>query len=181
MNTSRLADFSEIVSSIAIVITLIFLTIQMQQNTRAIEATTRQGASDADAQQLIQLINYPETAIGYSKPELDDEEITRMFFSLTLYFRNRESEWAQYQDGVLDEATRIRFRASFASILQYEYIRNWWVNHGVNAFDPEFVAEVNAELPNIPISKITRLAFMHSVFASPAEHQRLLEAADSRG
>jgi len=50
MNTSRLADISEIMSSIAIVITLIFLTVQMHQNTRAIEATARQGASDSDAQ-----------------------------------------------------------------------------------------------------------------------------------
>ena len=36
MNTSKLADISEIVSSIAIVVTLVYLTIQVQQNTLAL-------------------------------------------------------------------------------------------------------------------------------------------------
>jgi hypothetical protein len=49
MNTSKLADFSEIISSIAIVITLIFLTIQMKQNTQAIHAVGVQGALEADS------------------------------------------------------------------------------------------------------------------------------------
>ena len=42
MNTSKLADISEIVSSIAIVATLIYLTIQVQQNTEALHASQRQ-------------------------------------------------------------------------------------------------------------------------------------------
>ena len=38
MNTANLADISEIIGSMAVVITLIFLVLQMRENTRAIKA-----------------------------------------------------------------------------------------------------------------------------------------------
>ena len=41
MNTSKLANISEIVSSIAIAVTLVFLTIQVNQNTQSTQAATR--------------------------------------------------------------------------------------------------------------------------------------------
>ena len=42
MNTSKLADISEILSSLAILATLVYLTIQVQQNTEALQANQRQ-------------------------------------------------------------------------------------------------------------------------------------------
>jgi len=47
MDRSKLADLSEIVSSIAIVITLIFLTVEVRQNTNALHAQSRQSVLEA--------------------------------------------------------------------------------------------------------------------------------------
>lgn len=44
MNLSDLASISEIVGSIAILVTLVFLALQIRQNTRAIEASASQDA-----------------------------------------------------------------------------------------------------------------------------------------
>ena len=140
-----------------------------------------QGALDFDVEHILQEINYPEIAFAFSKPELSDVEAVRLEMYLIMYFRNRESEWAQYQDGVLDEATWIRFRSSFASILNYQRARNWWANEGSNFLEPEFVAEVSAELAKIPVTNVTREAQLQSVFGNPAEHQRFLEADNSCG
>ena len=131
MNTSKLADMSEIVSSIAILITIVFLMLQMQQNTKAIEASARQGASDADAQQVIQVMNN------------SDDAAIKTFYNAILYMRNRENEWAQYKNGVMDEITWHRLRSSLALFLSNEKNNNWWVNVGNGLFNPEFVEEVN--------------------------------------
>lgn len=68
MNTSSLADISDIVGSIGIVITLIFLVLQMRENTRAIKASTRQAARDADAEALVSGIDHPEIILSWTKP-----------------------------------------------------------------------------------------------------------------
>ncbi|MBT5032380.1 MAG: hypothetical protein HOM55_08820 [Proteobacteria bacterium] len=174
MNTSKLADISEIVSSIAIVVTLVFLTVQMQQNTRAIEASARQGAANADAQQLIQVINHPEMAADIS--EMSDATVVKVHFNSILFMRNRENEWAQHKSGVMDDATWVRLRASTAYVLQDERMRNWWINGGNILFDPEFIAEVNAELQKTPVTNLGTKEALRALILSPAEYQEFLEA-----
>ena len=72
MNTSKVADIAEIVSSIAILITLIFLVIQMQQNTAAIQGNTRTATFTADFENLHKSVDHPEIILNYTKPELTD-------------------------------------------------------------------------------------------------------------
>jgi hypothetical protein len=55
MNTSKLADISEIVSSIAIVVTLIILISEVRGNTEAIELSATSLASD-DFTQAMQVL-----------------------------------------------------------------------------------------------------------------------------
>ena len=140
---SKLSSLAEIISSIAIVITLIFLTMQMNQNTQALEATTRQQALNGDTQFLVSAINNPEIILSWSKPELSDEELVKLNEALILFFRNRENDFAQYKRGVMDEATWLRYTSSFTSLLEWKRNRNWWLNFGQLAFEPDFVAEVN--------------------------------------
>ena len=109
MNTSNLADLSEIIGSIAVVITLIFLVLQMRENTRAIKASTRQAARDAETQMVTTAIDHPSTVLGWTKQELTDEELIQYIFWLIGYFRNRENDWLQFQRGVMDEASWNRY------------------------------------------------------------------------
>lgn len=153
MNTSKIADISEIVSSVAIVITLVFLALEMQQNTRAIEASTRQAALGGDTQFLMEALSNPEIIIAWTKPELTDVEVLQHFYSLVLFVRYHESSWAQYQRGILDEATWLRYRKSISEVFQYERNRIWWRNYGQLTFESDFVAEVNALLETEPVNR----------------------------
>ena len=173
MNTSRLADVSEIVSSIAIVITLIFLTLQTKQNTRAIEATTRHAALIEDTQFLTNAINHPEIILSWTKPKLTSEEIIRLNESLILFFRNRESDFAQYQQGVMDKPTWERYISSITSVLLWERTRNWWYNMSA-AFDPDFVAEVNRLLDKSPIYQGQSREWINALYKSPVEYQKMI-------
>ena len=176
MNTSRLADISEIVSSIAILITLIFLTIQMQQNTQAIEATTRQAALDADTQFINQAINHPETVLGWTRPELTDEEAVQQMMSLVLFFRNRENDFIQYRRGVMDEATWQRYISSITATFRYENNRNWWLNYGASAFDPDYVEEINRILERTSVVKVQVQDWYRAILEPPEKYQKTIES-----
>lgn len=172
MNLSNLADISDIIGSVAIVITLIFLVLQMRENTRAIKASTRQSARDADSQAIIAAIENPGAILSWTKQEMSDEEVIQHTFWLTLFFRNRENDWAQYQRGVMDEDTWERYKSSITATLLSERNRNWWLNFGASAFKPDYVAQVNIILEKTPVHKETVEDRFRWWFASPDEFQK---------
>ena len=152
MNTSNLADISQIIGSIAVVITLIFLILQIRQNTRAIEASTRQASLDADTAYLNMSVNNPEMLLAVTKPDMTDRDTVQLIQSLALFIRGRENDFAQYQRGVLDKATWERYKSSLIAVLSWERNRNFWNNSTANnTFDPDFVREVNRMIEKIPM------------------------------
>lgn len=153
MTLEQIYYIAEIIGAIAIIASLIYVGKQLRQNTQAIQAAARQAAVEGDNQWLIKAIDHPEMALAQTKPELTDEEVVQYIMSLILLFRNRENDFAQYQRGVMDEATWDRYRSSFTTIFRFERSRNFWVNFGQSAFDHEFFAEVNGILKELPIAQ----------------------------
>ena len=176
MNTSNIADISDIIGSIAIVITLIFLVLQMRENTRAIKASTRQAARDAEAQTVITSIEHPNTILAWSKQELTDEEVVQYVFWMIGYFRNRENDWLQFQRGVMDEVSWTRYVSSIAGIFMYERNRNLWVNFGALAFNPEFVEQVNKILDKSTASNVQVQDRHRALLANPDEYQKIRQS-----
>ena len=176
MNISNLSDISEIIGSIAVVITLIFLVLQMRENTRAIKASTRQAARDAEAQTVATTIDHPSTVLGWTKPELTDEELIQYIFWMIGYFRNRENDWLQFQRGVMDEASWNRYLSAMTGLFTYERNRNWWINYGTIAFNPEFVEQVNSIMEKTTPSKNLAQDTWRAWIKSPDEYQRIIKS-----
>jgi hypothetical protein len=63
-----------ITSSIAILVTLVFLVVQMQQNTEAIQASSRQAIVAEDVQYLYRLSDNTDLIFNRYKPQLTDED-----------------------------------------------------------------------------------------------------------
>lgn len=68
MKIEKIAATSEIISSVAIVVTLIYLSIQTQQTNSALLANSRQTTMMADVELITTIINNPETGVNASKP-----------------------------------------------------------------------------------------------------------------
>ena len=151
MNKSTFAGWTQTVSSLAIIATLIFLAVETQQNTHAIEASTREAALNGTRQFLVQAWQDPETIIAWTKSEPTDAEVLVQFYSLTHLVSSHEGTWVQYQRGVLDRETWERQMSALPEVLQFERNRMWWQNYGANAFDPAFVAEVNQLITDTPV------------------------------
>ncbi len=173
----QMSYIAEILGVIAVIASLIYVGIQLRQNTESIEAASRQAALNEETNFLTQAIDHPEILLSRTKPEQTDEELVQHFVSLIFYFRNRENDWAQYQRGVMDEATWERYKLSLSQILQWERSRNWWVNYGARNFDADFVALVNGVHEKTPVNQGQIQNFIKAVFGSPDEYQRMLESS----
>ena len=117
MNWEMLSAIAEILGSAAVLVTLIYLTIQTRQNTASIQANTRQAILDADQQFLIKLIESPEIYLSRFKEGLTDEDKIQIGAYLIMFVRMRENNWLQYRNGVLDEVTWASYRSSIVQVL----------------------------------------------------------------
>lgn len=151
MDWNRLSAISEILSSAAILVTLVYLAIQTQQNSEAVRAGTRQAMLDADQEYLLTFIEHPDLLLLRNKPELTDEEKVQLSAAWITFIRIRENNWFQFRNGVLDAPTWESYRGSIVTSLMGSRGRTWWQNFGRNGFDAEFAAMVDELLANAPV------------------------------
>ncbi|MGK0259952.1 MAG: hypothetical protein ACI96M_003396 [Candidatus Azotimanducaceae bacterium] len=152
MNWTKASAMAEILSSVAILVTLVYLAIEIQQNTAATQAEVRQSMLEVDQQHLQLFIDDPSLNLLWYKPELTDEERVRLSYFIITHLRMRESNWLQYEAGVLDRVTWESYKGSLIAIFASPQTRTWWKNFGVQRlFDTRFIAEVDDLIEKGPI------------------------------
>jgi len=147
MNTidwGKWSAIAQVVSSVVILVTLLYLAIETRQNSAAILSNSRQESLSAELQVLRMIYDDPMTSFGQPLASgLDGLKQRAVDFSL---FRLREHQWLQYQDGLLDEATmRSYMLVLVENIRSEDRIGQHWdaVSAGLA---PGFVAEVDRML-----------------------------------
>ena len=152
MNWTKASAISEILSSVAILVTLFYLVIEIQQNAEATRAGVRQSILASDQQFLQMIISDPELNLMWYKQDLNAEERTRLSYFLITHVRMRENNWLQHQNGILDDATWQAYRGSLLAVLSGPQPRAWWGNFAVERiFDERFISYVNELIANQPL------------------------------
>lgn len=147
----KLSAVSQIVGTLAIVLTLIFLAMQTRQQTQAIVANTRQGALEAEMNLLFTMLEKPQLwpAAGLpSRPDYSDGYLKEQLIFHVGMFRSRENLWLQYRSGALDKDTWESYRTVLLDNLSGDgnpFMPESWnlVSPGLNQ---EFVEEINRYL-----------------------------------
>lgn len=152
MNWTKASAIAEIISSVAVVITLVYLLLELQQNTNALEASTRQAALDNSMQVLQTAIDYPELWLSRTKDTLTETERIRLSAYLFQAVRRAQVAWQQYQAGALDEAGWTAVRQALIGNLDTPQPRKWW-DYYSPIFDEEFRTIVNELMEDRPISQ----------------------------
>ena len=80
--------------------------------------------------------------------DLTEEEQLRMSFMFTLDLRNREFEYFQFKNGLLDEETWLAYRHVVLINHSTTLGRKWWDTVGRGIVDPEFAELVDGLLVN---------------------------------
>jgi hypothetical protein len=149
MNWSKLSSVAEIVSSIAVLVTLVYLTIQLQQNTNALQAGGRDAVISDELELLLATIERPELMLYRVRESLSEEERVQLGSYLVAFVRLRERDWRQFQSGALDAATWASYQGGLISTLSNPQSRRWWGN-AAGAFPSDFrnyVSELIADEP----------------------------------
>ncbi len=145
MKLKKWALIAEIVGAIAIVVSLLFVGLQIQQsteetalNTKAIQASVRQSILHEDIQGLYLYLDHPflNKRIG-----IEPEEVVQIKAQILAFIRMREILWLQYRDGLLDEETWFSYRQPLTNVVfQSQFGRYVW---SVSGFSPAFRAYID--------------------------------------
>jgi len=153
MERSKLADLSEIFSSIAIVVTLVYLTVEIDQNTDAIHAQTREAVLTGAQTELAAVRDNPNLIKSMIKTQhLNTDEQIQLFAWITSIMRTREFAWLQRQNGIIDDSQWATELAVLSGILESTRTRLWWEKIGRKAVSEEFGVFVDDLLKDLPTS-----------------------------
>ena len=153
MNTSKLADIAEITSSIAILVTLVFLVVQMQQNTDAILSQTRQAMLASQQNELTARVEHPEIITSMVKTEaLTPIESAQLHTWLLASLTSRLFVWNQYQSGLVDDEQWANEEKVILAVFSPRTNRDWWNKIGKALVDTEFATYVDNYLRDQPVS-----------------------------
>ena len=148
---AKWSAIADILSSVAIVITLVYLALQTQQNSAALLASTRHQMLSSDLQINSDAINNPSISVSMWKADLTIEEKVQLQYWLIDLVRSREHQWFQFRDGLLDESLWQSYLAGLSATLSTPRTRVWWENVRYEWFDREFADVVSDFLANIPV------------------------------
>jgi len=137
---------AEIVASVAVIASLIYVGLQVRQNTEATQVSTSQAFVSTHGEIVLQISREKEfTDIFYrglsGLSNLDDSE-TVAFTAWAIHaFRAWESFYFQWQDGVLDDRLWPGWKTQFCDLFRNPGIREIWGarNHQLSEEFHEFV------------------------------------------
>ena len=153
MTLSDVASVGNIIAAIAVVMSLIYLSRQVRHANLIARSNVRQRMVEQAHDELYILMNNPDLRESWlPDTKLSAEAQSKLAFFLAAAMRQREWEWYQYKDGLIDRGVYGAYHDVIAFHLGAARTRNWWVTVGRLGFQPEFVAEVDALLENRPLS-----------------------------
>jgi len=147
MISSKINEWLTLIANVAVVGGILFLAIELRQNNELLRSESRQALVANDLTSLTaNLENADVFAKLVSEVELSSEEQLRVSFMYALDLRNREFEYFQYINGLLDEETWLAYR--HVILINHSTVlgRKWWNEIGRGIVDPEFARLVDGLL-----------------------------------
>jgi len=111
----------DFIGGIAVVVTLVYLALQIRQNTKALRSTSQQDVAVAGSRS-IEILSREGVGRAYSmglrqNPDMPDEEKRRFVYGLTQYANSLQEILALYEGGSLELETYSSHLSGFAGQL----------------------------------------------------------------
>ena len=153
-NLESLANLGEIIGAITVVVSLIYLAVQVRQNTQAQQTENFSRALDRVAAIQATLSQDPETSVIFSKGVSDPSDLTsreRMQFTWTMYelFGAFEFMFLASKTNAIPEEIWRRWSSAVAWWLSYSGVQAWWSVRPI-PFSESFTSYIESLLENNP-------------------------------
>ena len=132
----------ETLAALGVIASLVFVGMELQQNTAAIRGQTRQSLNADYREWQLTVASNPDLFDAFS----EDFEAggTRSGYAMYARLRNLENVFLQVQEGLVDQSVFISYGWSGNRTYDGERFRAWWMPRRDN-FHPDFVAAFEAE------------------------------------
>jgi hypothetical protein len=156
-----LGNVGDFIGGIAVVVTLVYLAVQIRQNTKALETASRQAISEGYRASNRLRID-PEAGLAWAKGLTSFADLSfsdRNLFSTViideaLFF---QGAFALYESGQLDDSTYIAYLNWFSSIIATPGGSHWWETTGRPIYTPGMIKAVDERLAKRDLPDIRNL------------------------
>ena len=147
MNWEAIGAVAAIASSAAVILSLIYLAVQIRQNTRATRASTYQSVVMHGGAMLRTIMESPDLAELVVKATWSEEELTagetmRFASFASSVFRYFDSLHYHARSGTIEQGQWVGFDAFLREVLESKRLVEWWEEHK-HVFDAEFISYVD--------------------------------------
>ena len=157
MSLEDLGNIGEFVAAVAVVISLIYLAVQIRQNTATVRASTHQSIV-REGRELHSLV-VPNDTVAHivfaglqDWSDLSPEEQFRLHLTTRSFFAFYEDTYLQMRRNVLDPDTWRSRRTMLVELLDQPGARRWWKRH-CGEYPTAFQEEVQRVLSALPQSE----------------------------
>jgi hypothetical protein len=153
MSLEDLGNIGEFVAAVGVIVSLIYLAIQIRRNTGSVRAATFQGVSK-DWQDWMYSVSQSETFPLFYKgcfdpTSLNDMEGVQFWLQVRALFRGYENDHYQYSQGTFDASAWEGYRESLRNdILSVPGIRAVWTLDRQN-YNKAFAEFIDHELKSV--------------------------------
>jgi len=147
MSLEQAALLSQVVAAVAVLASLLFVGVQIRQNTRSQKVVAVNSLTAAIAAINVPAMESPALGDALAAAFHDwnsasrEQRILAHFF-LFSFFKLSESAWYQRRNDVLDEQQWIVWETLLRAMYHSDGVRNGWWRHRRNAYSPEFQAHL---------------------------------------
>jgi hypothetical protein len=143
MSLEQAAYLSQVVAAIAVLGSLVFVGLQIRQNTRSQRVVAVDSLAAAIAAINVPAIESPALGEALAKALHDWDSATReqrilAHFFLFSFFKLSESAWYQRRADVLDETQWMGWETLLRVYFHSQGVKNGWWAHRRHAYSPEF-------------------------------------------
>ena len=162
MDLQVLVALAEIVSALAVVLTLVVLIISIRQNTKSQKALVVDSLAAAITSINFPAMESPTLGSALSKATADwssatrEERIIAHYFLFSL-FKLLENAWYQQKTGVLDRAHWLGWESLLRKYYHAEGVRRVWWPSRKHAYSPEFQRFLSETQPPKELSSLGEL------------------------
>ena len=131
MNWEALGAIGETIGAVGVIGTLVYLAVQIRQNTKSLRASTYQAVLDSSRSDNELVLVHPHLErvyrVGRRDPTaLTDEERPLFRHLIAQLFLNHEMMFLQHQHGVIDEDLWRRRQIALRAFVLQPGVRQWW-------------------------------------------------------
>jgi len=162
MNLQAFVAVAQIVSALAVTLTLIAVIVSLRQNTRSQKALAVESLAAAITAINVPAMESPALGTALAKATADwssasrEERMITHFF-LFSFFKLLENAWYQQKAGILDEAQWVGWETMLRKYYHAEGVQRAWWPARKNGYSPEFQKFLSETEPPEELSSLKEL------------------------